>query len=132
MGCSPFLVLLLLVTISDAKKGIVVSGGYGAFSSVEVFVPSTGELWDLPDLPRERWSHTMESLTLCGGTNAWTSCNTLSDNGTWVTHKLLEGRKSPFSWNSKKGLVLMGNGSSEWVTGKKKGEYAFPLKYDHV
>ena len=127
MGVTTFLALLLLVTSSTAKKGIVVSGGAGAYSSVEVFVPSTGESWVLPDLPRQRQDHTMDALTVCSGS----SCDTLSDDGTWDTHNLLEYNSSPNSWNSKKGLVLMGNSTSEWVTGKREGEYAFPMKYDH-
>ena len=132
MGVTPFLAILLFVTSSTAKQGIVVSGGWGAYTSMEVFVPSTGESWVLPDLPSGREGHTMESLTVCGGAGGYGSCDTLSDNGTWDTHNLLEYYHSPNSWNSKKGLVLMGSNTSEWVTGKKKGEYAFPMKYDQT
>merc|ERR1712098_902600 len=48
-------------------QGILISGGEGAVSSVEVLNPSTGKTCSLPSLPDKRESHTSTGLTLCGG-----------------------------------------------------------------
>ena len=65
---------------------------------MEVFVPSTGQHCQLPDLPGDpRVLHTMEEMTLCGGTYLYyydtiISCLTLVE-GTWQkTTTLLDRR----------------------------------------
>ena len=61
-------------------------------TSVEVFVPSTGQQCRLPDLPENRRRHTMEKMTVCGGMEGRyieTSCLTLS-NGIWDTTTTLQ------------------------------------------
>ena len=79
---------------------MIISGG-GSFDSagqsVEVYVPSTGQHCQLPDLPAGRYDHTMEKMTVCGGYGGygeftWTSCLTLTDAGWEVTTTLLEER----------------------------------------
>ena len=52
-----------------------------AYQSVEVYVPSTGQLCQLPDLPDRRWLHTMEKMMVCGGEDTKTSCLTLTGDG---------------------------------------------------
>ena len=47
--------------------GIILSGGLGARTSVEVSVPSTGLSCSLPSLPDGRYGHTVDSLIICGG-----------------------------------------------------------------
>ena len=48
--------------------GILITGGYGTGSSVEVFIPSTGSQCSLPDLPGHRaLYHIQAGNTLCGG-----------------------------------------------------------------
>ena len=77
---------------------MIISGGQPPDSvgnSVEVYIPSTGQHCQLPDLsgyPRNY--HTMEEMMVCGGayTSTVTSCLTLID-GTWqTTTTLLESR----------------------------------------
>ena len=57
---------------------------YGG-QSVEVFLPSTGQHCQLPDLPETRCRHTMEEMLVCGGegSEAGTSCLSLTEYGTW-------------------------------------------------
>ena len=82
--------------------GLIISGGLPSSSVgklVEVFVPSTGQHCTLPDLPAERYDHTMEGREVCGGTLATRdtqkSCLTLTANGTWErATTLLEKRQS--------------------------------------
>ena len=79
-------------------SGLVMAGGYER-SSVEMFVPSSGYHCHLPDLPQERYYHTMEGLTVCGGGTSQTSCLSLT-NGTWQTSaSLLERRYTSHSSN---------------------------------
>ena len=64
--------------------------------SVEVYVPSTGQHCQLPDLPDWRRFHSMEERTVCGGqhnSDTKTSCLSLTAEGTWErTTTLLEER----------------------------------------
>merc|ERR1719300_318920 len=54
-----------------ATEALIISGGWpydNAGDSVEVYIPSTGQHCQLPDLPGDpRWYHTMEEMTVCGG-----------------------------------------------------------------
>ena len=65
-------------------SGLIISGGIPSDSvgqSVEVYVPTTGQHCQLPDLPdRRRW-HTMEKMMVCGGEDTRTSCLTLTGDG---------------------------------------------------
>ena len=75
----------------------MISGGSPSSSvgkSVEVFVPSTGQHCTLPDLPAERYLHTMEEMVVCGGpySDTGTSCLSLTDDGWETTTTLLERR----------------------------------------
>ena len=62
--------------------------------SAEVYVPSTGQHCQLPDLPDNRRRHTLENLVLCGGqlSDTGTSCLTLTGDGWERTTTLLEQR----------------------------------------
>ena len=79
--------------------GLVISGGSNLASgkSVDVFVPSTGQHCQLPDLPEARYYHTSsEKMVVCGGgdydSDSSSSCLTLTD-ATWQkTTTLLERR----------------------------------------
>ena len=102
--------------------GIIISGGWGGFASgfltsVEVLNPITGESCSLPAIPEDRSGHTMENLTICGGsnstggpgiTNITTTCITFS-SGEWVTsHSLAEIRSYHSSWATDEGIMLVG------------------------
>ena len=93
--------MLCFITFSYIHKfitysGLIISGSRFSESvgkSAEVFVPSTGQHCQLPDLPgAAREFHTMEKMTVCGGEKSTTSCLTLT-GGTWgTTISLLEER----------------------------------------
>ena len=86
MGCmaghTPALVISGGWTLDHVKNGI---------SPVEVYVPSTGQHCQLPDLPYIVQAHIQEGLMACGGFASF-FCLTLID-GTWEkTTYLLESR----------------------------------------
>ena len=115
--------------------GIILSGGYGASTSVEVFVPSTGLSCSLPALPDERYSHTMDSLLICGGSVSSASTCLSFTSGQWITsHTLVEERFHHTSWQTEQGLVLMGGqgfpDTSEIVaTAGGQGGPSFAMQY---
>ena len=80
--------------IDISNSGLIISGGKTVFRSVEVYVPSTGQHCQLPDLPDRRGEHTMEKMTVCGGwwSDTRTSCLTLTGDGWERTTTLLEQR----------------------------------------
>ena len=74
---------------------MIISGSSGsAGQTAEVYVPSTGQHCQLPDLPGDwRYYHSSEKTTVCGGYDTITSCLTLTDDG-WerTTITLLDAR----------------------------------------
>ena len=107
------------------------SGGEGAYTSVEMFIPSTKHSCTLPSLPDERYYHTMSGLTICGGQFTKTTCLQLS-SGVWsVSHTLQEERDDHSSWQSdQQGVILMGGYGSDMsseVVGK--GGKSFDMRY---
>ena len=123
--------------------GILMSGGYdnAGRTSVEVFVPSTGQSCSLPSLPdRGRYGHTMDSLLICGsGHEATAARNCLSfSSGQWVTsHTLVEKRSFQTSWKTDQGLVLMGSlvGETGYTSeivpmAGEQGELSFAMQYE--
>ena len=129
--------------------GIIISGGWGGFASgfltsVEVLNPITGESCSLPAIPEDRSGHTMENLTICGGsnstggpgiTNITTTCITFS-SGEWVTsNTLVEERVSHSSWDTDAGTILFGGfyspNTTEKVTrAENEGVPGFTLQHD--
>ena len=65
---------------------------YSGGQSVEVYVPSTGQHCQLPDLPDRRLYHSMEKKMICGGRDTTGSCLTLTSSGWETTTDLLEQR----------------------------------------
>jgi len=118
-------------------EGGEVYSGYSVGNSVEVYIPSTGQHCQLPDLPGDpRDGHTMEEMTVCGGfvTSTGTSCLTLID-GTWqTTTTLLEWRLWHSSWASPSGVILLGGinsrRTSERIQEDGTSVSGFPLEYD--
>ena len=88
----------------------LITGGYGAKQSAEVFLPSLNTTCELPSLPQERWGHVQSGNTLCGGrsSSTWRSC--LEWSAGWIPHPvtLTEGRRGSSVWGSEEGLVIMG------------------------
>ena len=77
-------------------SGLIITGSYSnsAGQTAEVYVPSTGQHCQLPDLPDKRYLHSSEKTTVCGGGggDSQTSCLTLTDDGWERTTTLLEER----------------------------------------
>merc|ERR1719300_1802563 len=127
----------LMMGLARSEVALIISGGEpqdSAGNSVEVYVPSTGQHCQLPDLPGEKrdW-HTMEEMMVCGGYYTRTSCLTLID-GTWqTTITLLDERDDHSSWASPSGVILLGGeGSprtSERIQEDGTSVSGFPLEY---
>ena len=98
-------------------SGIVISGGVGRDTSVELFNPLDDKQGCLlPSLPDERRYHTMDSLVICGGSFTTTTCITFT-SGQWVTsHALTEQRYDHTSWSTDAGILLMGGSYSGRTT----------------
>ena len=120
-------------------EAILISGGFGAESSVEV-LHGDGSPWcSLPDLPEDRCDHTQTGLEACGGWwSAQTTCVRL-EAGSWTpSHKLVERRANHCSWASPAGTLLIGGGYDDHgmntteLPDANSGDSvtSFPLKYD--
>jgi len=122
------------------EKAILVVGGLQVSTSVEVHNSNGSPFCRLPDLPSERFLHTIDEGLICGGAeHAETSCLQF-EGGTWVKFNwnLLNKRKMHVSWKRPDGGVqLMGGKEDEssrttevvTSTGSKPG---FDLKYETV
>ena len=79
--------------------------------SVEYFNPSSNQTCSIPPAPQDRFGHTMDNLTICGGKDKndfLQTCITFS-SGDWVTTNTLEqARIEHSSWQTDQGIVLMG------------------------
>ena len=113
--------------------GLVISGGSGSYTSVEMFIPSTNHSCTLPSLPDRMTSHTMSGLTICGGHHTSTECLQLS-SGVWsVSHTLQEERYGHSSWQSdQQGVILMGGWSYSDMSSEVVGQggVSFDMRYD--
>jgi len=118
----------------EDDEGILISGGYVAYTSVEVYSP--GYHCELPSLPDKMFSHTSDEGTLCGG---GATCITFS-SGKWVTSHaftLAAKKYGHTSWNNKEEgkIILMGGWGSDTTTEiiteeEKDGVPGFPMKYE--
>ena len=72
-----------ILLAASLYSGLIIAGGAGS-NKAEVFVPSTGQHCDLPALTGWRFVFTMEKMTICGGQNTASTCETLTE-GTWQT-----------------------------------------------
>jgi len=131
-----------LLSRETPMKALIISGGYtnpyaykiSDDQSVEVYVPSTGQHCQLPDLPDKRGYHSMEKMTVCGGIDTRTSCLTLTDAGWQITTTLLEERSYHSRWDSPDGVILLGGQYSSTTTEKilqdGTSTASFDLEYD--
>ena len=116
--------------------GILISGGQYSYTSVEVFIPTTGQSCELPSLPHQMYDHTMHDKTICGGYYTPTTCITFS-SGQWVTtHILVDNRWGHISWGSTgRDTMLLGGGytlaSTETVTlGQYPSKLGFTMQHN--
>ena len=106
------------------------SGGLGeggdVLKSVELFIPETGKTCSFPDLPANRFGHTMnmvgDAVVVCGGRDcqsaATKSCVHLSplSSSLWTSYAAMRRRRaSHTAWVSRSGELLLvgGQGSDE-------------------
>ena len=113
----------ILSGVPQSDLGILLTGSGAELDSnkaksVEVLNLNGTYRCSLPDLEHKTWGHTQNGLTLCGGTEEElrTECRTFI-NGSWTwTDNLTRPRAYHSSWQSSKGLLLMGG------TGRKQRE----------
>ena len=82
---------------------ILITGGYDAYQSAEVFLPATATSCLVSArLVQERQDHSQDGLLLCGGSEALTTCEEFSPaTGTWaLTNHTLQDRASNEPWRS--------------------------------
>ena len=99
-----------LTSISDA---ILITGGWDARQSAEIFLPWENSTCELPPLPDQRVHHMQSGNTLCGGWYTERSCIQWSvQQRGWVTLPLTftEGRWYSSVWrvSQDNSLVIMG------------------------
>jgi len=129
----------LSTSTTVATEGLLISGGYEAKKSVELYNPATGKSCSLPDLPDERWGHTMNGLYICGGKDVYNSpCLNQTSGGSWSPvehccspstgcgdfykgkwqyniHTFVKPRADHMSWQTENGLVLL-SGTYSYLT----------------
>ena len=105
------------VYLDDQSRSILISGGFKK-STVEYFSPDNSLTGcSLPSLPRDRWGHSMNGMTICGGKgDNGHNCMTLGPRGWIKTHTLSIGRYGHVTWRRAMDILLMGgvkSGSTE-------------------
>ena len=118
---------------------MMISGGNGSETSVEVISPSGGSC-TLPPLPSPRTSHTLTlgggSALACGGWGgAGRSCARLTGGGWSSSHGLQQPRAGHASWAVTSGVILLGGAASPRTSelawhGDDASSPSFPLQYD--
>ena len=120
---------------------VLITGSlYSPRDTAELYLPSSGVSCSLPQLPDERWDHTMESSgLLCGGGGTRDTCLQWSpDTGSWEKLITLDnGRYWHVTWTpgTDTGTYLMGggNGNGRTITLIRPDgtqELGFPLQYN--
>merc|ERR1719318_627493 len=67
-------------TTTPMVEGVLITGGYGADRSTELYLPQTGKTCSLQSLPNSRYHHSLDffsnHIILCGGgsSSSRTSC----------------------------------------------------------
>ena len=129
-------IYVYVVSSYHGLQGLVIAGGEGSNKTVEMFVPSTGEVCYIPPLPQHRVQHTLTGRYLCGGGGKWaTNCLHFAEGGWQNSPPLEEQREGHVGWEREEGLVLMGgwlspNTTEVIPTGTDNGGPAFDLIYD--
>ena len=123
----------MCVTEISSTEGILLTGGDGADTSVEVIL-SDSSICSLPPLPDGRRLHSQSGLTVCGGESSSQTCSSFR-NGEWtISHNLIEERIRHVSWSSPSGIILLGGLKSEWttelLTSTSSTSYNIPVLFD--
>ena len=103
---------------------VLITGGYGAEQTAEIYHPDRDAPCVIRNIPDERWSHTQDGSLVCGGFAERFSCRRWNpDTRAWdlVTDSLTGLRYEHTSWTPAPGSVtyLMGAGlmilPSQWI-----------------
>ena len=95
---------------------MLISGGTGSSTKVEVISPSGNVSCSPPDLPQPRYYHTMNNTIVCGGNtgiDTSTSCDQLTSAGWTRSHTLIHRRAGHCSWEVEDGIILLGGSYSK-------------------
>ena len=123
------------------NSAVLITGGYGAAQSAEIYHPDRDSVCVLPDLPDGRYHHTQDGSLLCGGMFTPRSCLGWNpDTGAWdlVTESLTEDRGIHSSWTPADGSVtyLMGGlwstNSSDFIGNDNVVRASFPMEHNTV
>ena len=116
---------------------MLISGGTGSSTKVEVINPSGNVSCSPPDLPQPRYYHTMNNNIVCGGnggTDTKTSCDQLTTAGWTRSHTLIHSRQYHSSWEVEDGIILLGGfysgTTSEIAKWDGTTEEMFSMRYD--
>ena len=96
---------------------ILVVGGPKSLKSVEAITTDGTPLCTLPDLPDQRYGHTMDNHIMCGGYYTPTSCLYYAA-GKWTKYRydIKFGRYYHVSWQRQDGEVMLFGGYSSKKT----------------
>jgi hypothetical protein len=105
-------------------SGVLITGGTGAKTSTELFLPHSGKTCSLQSLPDIRHHHSLDvvskKIILCGGGSSLTSCLEFlptSSTGTWANYgTLAQGRYAHTSHSFQGELIMLGGSASSRTT----------------
>ena len=92
-------------------QAVLITGGWEALQSAEIYHPNSESPCVLPDLPDSRYCHSQDGSLMCGGTYdgfAYKSCRRWNnDTGAWdlMTESLTQWRWDHTSWTPTDGSV---------------------------
>jgi len=119
------------------EPAILVTGGYGGWTSSEVLFTNGSSICELPPMTQSKYDHTQTGLSACGGYTSDNRRNCIKfEDGSWstLTDNLVEGRFWHSSWINPDGDILLIGGTSrtstEIVSQNGTSIRSFDLKYD--
>ena len=107
----------IIADIPETKLGLVLTGSGGGLAGSPLKLKSSEILHlngqhrcSLSDFPTETWGHSQNGLTVCGNSDVTYRSNCYEfRSGVWtLTQTLLKPRVYHSSWQSDKGLIMMG------------------------
>jgi hypothetical protein len=119
-------------------SGIIITGGRGAYTSTELFLPHTGKTCSLQSLPDNRYQHSMDvvenKIIVCGGTSSQTSClqfHSTSSTGSWTHYATLAQRRYGHTTHVFQGDMMLYGGSVSKRTSEIMGKSTqYNLRHD--
>ena len=100
--------------------GVLITGGYPTYQlkTTELFVPATGKICQLKDLPDYRTGHTLNNLVVCGSVheppNTCVQFESTFPHGSWTEYGTTEvWRVDAVGFNYEGKILLLGGADSE-------------------